>query len=103
MDSDEAVRNGSESRKLPMAIKASAAHRLTDVVREILKRRSIDRLITADADLHEIGLSSLDMVGLMLSVEAEFDITIPEAEMTPRNFRSIAAIDALLAALTRPA
>ena len=32
---------------------------------------------------------------------AEFDLTIPESDMTPQNFRSIAAIDMLVAALRR--
>jgi hypothetical protein len=36
---------------------------------------------------------------LVLSVESELDLTIPEASITPRNFRSIAAIDALVTAL----
>jgi hypothetical protein len=37
----------------------------------------------------------------MLAVEAEFELTIPEADMTPANFRSIVAIDALVANLLR--
>ena len=49
-----------------------------------------------DADLREVGLTSLDMVDLVLSVECAFDVRIPEAQITPANFRSIAAIDALL-------
>ena len=39
------------------------------------------------------------MVNLMLSVEAEFNLKIPDADMTPRNFRSISAIDALVRSL----
>ena len=35
----------------------------------------------------------------MLSVEAEFGVTIPDADMTPKSFRSISAIDALVASL----
>ena len=47
-------------------------------------------------DLREIGLTSLDMVDLVLSVESEFNVRIPEAAITPANFRSIATIDALI-------
>jgi acyl carrier protein len=39
------------------------------------------------------------MVDLVLSVERAFDLQIPEAQITPANFRSIATIDALLSAL----
>jgi hypothetical protein len=31
----------------------------------------------------------MDMVNLMLGVEAEFDFTIPQAEITPENFQSV--------------
>ena len=32
----------------------------------------------------------------MLVIEAAYDVAIPDAELTPENFRSIAAIEALL-------
>jgi acyl carrier protein len=67
----------------------------------MLIERSIDGPVTADADLREVGLTSLDMVDLVLSVECEFDLQIPEAQITPSNFRSIATIDALVNALLR--
>ena len=35
-------------------------------------------------------------VKLMLAIEAAYDVAIPDAELTPENFRSIAAIEALL-------
>jgi acyl carrier protein len=72
---------------------------VTEVVRRMLIERSIDGTVTAEADLREIGLTSLDMVDLVLSVECEFDLQIPEAQITPTNFRSISAIDALVTAL----
>src|SRR5690349_17139759 len=74
--------------------------RVAAVVAQILEQRSIGRPVTADDDLRKTGLSSLDMVKLMLAVEAEFDLKIPDAEMTPQNFRSISAIEALVAALS---
>jgi acyl carrier protein len=72
---------------------------VTEVVRRILIERSINGTVTADDDLREIGLTSLDMVDLVLSVESEFDLQIPEAQITPANFRSISAIDALVISL----
>jgi acyl carrier protein len=72
---------------------------VTEVVRRMLVERSINGTVAADADLREIGLTSLDMVDLVLSVESEFDLQIPEAQITPANFRSISAIDALVNAL----
>ena len=72
---------------------------VVQVVRRILVERSIDRPVSADDDLREIGLTSLDMVDLVLSVESRFDLKIPEAAITPANFRSIVAIDALVTSL----
>jgi acyl carrier protein len=69
---------------------------VTELVRRMLSERSITGEFTEDADLREVGLTSLDMVDLVLSVESTFDLQIPEAQITPANFRSIAAIDALL-------
>jgi acyl carrier protein len=76
---------------------------VADVVRRMLAERSINAAVTADADLREIGLTSMDMVDLVLSVECALDLHIPEAQITPANFRSIAAIDALVAALRKSA
>ena len=49
-----------------------------------------------DRQLSDLGLSSLKMVNLMLAVELEFDIAIPQADITPENFHSVAAIQALV-------
>ena len=49
--------------------------------------------------LSDLGISSLKMVNLMLAVEGEFDLSIPQGDITPENFRSIASIEALLARL----
>jgi acyl carrier protein len=79
----------------------SSTERVAQLVRQLLAKRSIDRLVDDDDVLSECGLSSLDMVNLMLAVETEFDIKIPDRDMTPSNFRSIAQIDKLVGALLR--
>jgi len=43
------------------------------------------------------------MVNLMLAVEAEFDLKIPDRDMTPGNFRTIARIEVLVEKLQRGA
>jgi len=77
----------------------STQDRVSQIVRHILERRAVKKPAALGDDLRAIGLSSLDMVNLMLAVEAEFDLKIPETEMTPQNFRSIAAIDTLVTTL----
>jgi acyl carrier protein len=74
----------------------SSADRVAGLVRELLAKRAIDKSVGLDDVLTEVGLSSLDIVNLMLGVEVEFAIKIPDREMTPSNFRSIAQIDRLV-------
>jgi acyl carrier protein len=74
--------------------------RVARLVRGLLAKRAVARSIGPNDDLTASGLSSLDIVNLMLSVEAEFDLKIPEHDMTPANFRSIARIEALVRGLS---
>jgi acyl carrier protein len=38
----------------------------------------------------------MDMVNLMLSVEAEFDFTIPQDQITPENFQSVKTLELMI-------
>jgi len=49
-----------------------------------------------ETQLSDLGISSLKMVNLMLAVELEFDIAIPQSDITPENFHSVAAIQSLV-------
>ena len=73
--------------------------KIAKVVHKLLLDHSIDRTFYVQDDLREVGLTSLDMASLVLSVEAEFDLMIPEREITPANFRSVSTITKLVTAL----
>jgi acyl carrier protein len=81
--------------------KDDVADRVAAVVRKVLDREDIKKTVGADDDVRTSGLSSLGLVNLMLSVEAEFDLRIPEREMTPANFRSITRIAELVDTLSQ--
>ncbi|HEX4150915.1 MAG TPA: phosphopantetheine-binding protein [Steroidobacteraceae bacterium] len=49
-----------------------------------------------DTQLSELGVSSLKMVNLMLAVEVEFDLAIPQSDITPENFQSVRSIQGLV-------
>jgi acyl carrier protein len=70
--------------------------RLLGLVERVLERPGAGPALAPDAALSELGVSSLKMVSLMLSVEVEFDLSIPQNEITPENFRSINSIQALV-------
>ena len=82
---------------------STTTEKVTALVRQLLAKRSITREVGRDEELAVCGLSSLDMVNLMLAVETEFDVKIPDRDMTPANFRSVARIEALLEKLGAPA
>jgi acyl carrier protein len=73
--------------------------RIAELVRQLLAKRAITRSVGDDDELGDSGLSSLDIVNLMLAVESEFDLSIPERDMRPANFRTIARIEGLVAGL----
>jgi len=72
---------------------------IAKVVRKLLLDHSIERSFHPGDDLRNVGLTSLDMASLVLSVEAEFDLMIPERHITPANFRSVSTITNLVDAL----
>jgi acyl carrier protein len=75
--------------------------RIDAIVRDLVKVGAPNGEIGPDRNLEELGLTSMDMVNLMLAVEAEFDLTIPGSKLMPANFRSIERAAALVEELTR--
>jgi acyl carrier protein len=78
----------------------TARERLLALVRKALGAPGATRPLAVDARLSELGISSIKMVGLMLAIEAEFNLTIAQSEITPENFASIASIEAMLERIT---
>ena len=70
--------------------------RLLALVRKAMGAPGATRPLAVDARLSELGISSIKMVGLMLAIEAEFNLTIDQSEITPENFASIASMEAML-------
>ncbi len=80
-------------------VESYAEARVGAVVADVMAKHGGIGPIAPDADLGKLGLTSIDMVELMLGIEAEFDIAIPPAEITLQSFRSVAAITALVTRL----
>lgn len=74
-------------------------------VREILEKNG--RLSTPvselsdDSDLYNAGLTSLATVGLMLALEDEFNIEIPDSMLGRKTFSSIQSIVDVVERLTQ--
>lgn len=71
--------------------------RLVALVRQSLGAdAALPQPFPVDRQLSDLGVSSLKMVNLMLAVELEFDIAIPQSDITPENFHSVATIQAMV-------
>jgi acyl carrier protein len=71
-------------------------NRVMALVKAILDQNAITATVDADTRLVDVGLTSMDMVNLMLGVEAEFDFTIPQSEITPENFQSVKSLETMV-------
>jgi acyl carrier protein len=76
---------------------ANIEKRIVSLVTVILEQNLIVAEVASTTRLVDIGLTSMDMVNLMLGVEAEFDFTIPQAEITPENFQSVETLQRMIA------
>jgi acyl carrier protein len=72
-------------------------NRIVVLVKGVLEQNAIATEVTPSAKLVDIGLTSMDMVNLMLGVEAEFDFMIPQDQITPENFQSVETLERLVA------
>ena len=75
---------------------ADVRTRIIVLVQVILEQNAISAEVTPEALLVDVGLTSVDMVNLMLGVEAEFDFTIPQDEITPENFQSVETLQRMV-------
>jgi acyl carrier protein len=75
---------------------ASVQNRVLSVLRSILEENAITADVQPESRLVDIGLNSMDMVELMLKVEAEFDLTLPQPEITPENFQSVKTLEVMI-------
>lgn len=82
---------------------ADIRDRIVILVQGILEQNSVSAEVAAETRLVDIGLTSMDMVNLMLGVEAEFDFTISQDKITPENFQSVATLERMVASELRAA
>ena len=78
-------------------VKEAVSDRLIALVKAVLGAGwTVPNPFPLDAQLSDLGVSSLKMVNLMLAVEVEFDIAIPVTDITPENFHSLQSIENLV-------
>ena len=75
----------------------SVRAKISEIVLNLARRRQLPGPVTADQNLRDLGLKSLDLVNMMLAIEEEFGIEIPQQQLTLENFQSIKMIERLVA------
>jgi acyl carrier protein len=65
-------------------------------VRQVVAQCSPAISIIDDVALRQLGMSSLELVNVVLGVEARFDIQVPDDEATAANFASVVSIAQLV-------
>jgi acyl carrier protein len=81
----------------------SSRDQIIAIAVRMLVKRGVNTVPASTDNLREAGLTSLDMVNLMLAIEAQFDIEIPQSAMTPDNFDTVAAIENLVSVTAKAA
>jgi acyl carrier protein len=79
-----------------MSVDRKVQERVISLVSNILSANAIVVDVMPGSRLADIGMTSMDMVNLMLAVEAEFDMMIPQADITSENFQSPQSIERLV-------
>lgn len=69
------------------------------VLQGIRLKKSNGQTYHATSNLTDAGFTSVEMVKIMLGVEASFDVMIPQDMITPENFASATAISLMIARL----
>ena len=77
----------------------SPHERIVGLIERILERKPGSGPLPLGARLNELGMSSMKMINLMLAIEVEFDVSIPQADITPDNFETISSVEALVVRL----
>jgi acyl carrier protein len=86
-----------ETYRVDPQINEGVSERLVALVKQLLGAgAALPHPFPVERQLSDLGIASLKMVNLMLAVELEFDIAIPQSDITPENFHSVAAIEALV-------
>lgn len=82
---------------MDLQAKEAVSNRLIALVKAVLGTGGVvPNPFPLEAQLSDLGVSSLKMVNLMLAVEVEFDIAIAQSDITPENFHSLKSIEALI-------
>ncbi len=83
-----------------MAMAAEISEAVMSVLRGIRPLKADGSAYDAETGLTDAGFTSVEMVQVMLGIEAAFDLMIPQDMITPENFTDASAIVRMVSGLT---
>lgn len=79
---------------------ATRRHQIRDILAENGRLAVPVELLDENADLFAAGLDSLAIVNVLMRLEEQFDIELPDEMLQRKSFSSIATINSVVARLT---
>jgi acyl carrier protein len=70
--------------------------RLLILLRPFLRLLPAEQTLAMDAELGKLGLDSLQSIDLLMALEQEFDVVIPDEKITVESFTTPAHLLALI-------
>lgn len=83
----------------PVAMAAGIAETVMSVLHGIRPLKADGSAYDAETGLTDAGFTSVEMVQVMLGIEAAFDLMIPQEMITPENFTDASAITRMVSGL----
>ncbi|MFI0739134.1 acyl carrier protein [Streptomyces sp. NPDC021100] len=77
--------------------------RFEQVLRRNLPDLPAGDALLPEANLMDLGLDSMGMISLLMDLETEYGVRIPESELTFEAFASVAGLWAVVGAVTSAA
>lgn len=88
-----------DTSRVPAGLPAEPLQTVLKVLRDIRPLQSSGIPYDEHSNLTDAGFTSVEMVKVMLGVEAAFDLMIPQEMITPENFTSATTIARLIGSL----
>jgi acyl carrier protein len=80
----------------------SVDERIVAVIARVLKQPHSSSDFGMDAYLSDLGLDSIKVIELLLEIEGEFDLTLPDEFLVADTFRTAASLKAAVLAAGGP-
>jgi len=73
--------------------------RLTRLLRKHLTFLAPGQELPPEASLRELGLNSMNAINLLLEIEEEFGVVVPDELLVADTFQSLTALESVIASL----